>query len=385
MAHFRVAPFAVTDAGTVGTVSINRTHPLSTVRSGPAIRTRTATVSRITQRFIQAAARLGTINAELIVRAGIETLCTHKPGRTDTLSRHPIAVGTVEAFATVRTLQPIPSGLAAIRTHRTGIPGRTNALTRLRIARSTVLAATLRLALFPVRTSWTCFRAEWSSESRRTVTFPGHMIALATVFALTDFGTVLAESIAGTRFLTVATLKASVTLAATIGSITRCTVHTLARLLTVRSPYVRWTANVTGFASKSFVAAAHVRIHTRAVAATCLTLRYAVRFVLIELVADATFLHDSLLVDGARFVHGSDLDAVRGAAWRYAETPLLIPFLVRFLLWGSYRDGNVFHFLTNVRALQVVILDEFGIRQSGAIAVDGHQQYYHREGWYRSA
>lgn len=375
MAHFRVAPLAVTDAGTVRSVTINRTHPLATVRSGPPVRARAAAIGRITQRLIQTATRLGTINAELIVRTGIETLGTHKPGRAQALARHPITVGTVEAFATVRTLQPIPAGLAAIGAHRTGITGRTNTLTRHRIARSTVLAATFRLALFPMRSGRTRVRTQWSGKSWRTVTFPRHIITLATVLALTDFGTVLPESIARARFLAVPALKASVTLAATVRGITRCTVHTLARLFAVRAPHVRWTTNVTGFASKSFVTAAHVRIDARAITATCLTVRYAVRFVLSQPVADATFLHDSLLDDGARFVHGSDLDAVRGTAGRYAETPLLVPLLVRFLLRRRYRDGNVFHFLANVRSLQVVILDEFAILQSTAVAVYGHQQY----------
>lgn len=181
MAHFRVAPLAVTDAGTVCTVSINRTHPLRTVRTGPTIRTRTASISRITQPFIQAATRLRTINTELIARTGIETLRAHKPRCTEALARHPIAVSAVEAFATVRTLQPIPAGLAAICTHRTGVTGRTNALTRHWIARTTVLAATFRLALFPVRTSGTCFCTQWSSKSCRAITFPGHIITLAAV------------------------------------------------------------------------------------------------------------------------------------------------------------------------------------------------------------
>lgn len=96
---------------------------------------------------------------------------------------------------------------------------------------------------------------------------------------------------------------------------------------------------VTRFASISFVAPAHVRVDARAVHAARLTLRYAVQLLLVQLVADAALLHDALVDDGARFVHRPDLDAVRRTAGRYAETPLLVPLLVRFLARCRYRDG----------------------------------------------
>lgn len=67
------------------------------------------------------------------------------------------------------------------------------------------------------------------------------MIALATVLTLADLGTILPEPIARARFLAVPALEATATLTATVGRIAYCPVRTLARLLAVRAPNVRWT------------------------------------------------------------------------------------------------------------------------------------------------
>lgn len=155
MAHFGVVPEAVACAGTVGTVLMDRTNTLTAVGTGPPVRTAALPVGRITGCPVLAAARLGAVDAVLAVRAGIETLGPHKPGRADTLSRHAITVGPVEAFAPFGAPQPVQTRLAAVRADRARVPGRTNTLTRHRIARSTVLAAALRLTLSSMRSRGT--------------------------------------------------------------------------------------------------------------------------------------------------------------------------------------------------------------------------------------
>lgn len=97
--------------------------------------------------------------------------------------------------------------------------------------------------------------------------------------------------------------------------------------------------------------------------------------ILTEGVTDAALLHDALLDDGARFVHYSALDSVRGAAGRYAEAPLLVPLLVSFLPWGRYRYSDILNLLAHVRALQMVILDDFG--KSLRAAVGAYRQHDH--------
>lgn len=165
--HFRVVPFAVTHAGTVRPVPTLGTDPLPTICTLPPVRAGAAPVGRITDALVLAPARLGTVDAVLIVRAGVETLGAHKPGRTDALARHPVAVGAVEAFAPLRALQPVPAGLAAVGAHHAGETGRTNTLTRHWIARSAVLAAALRLTLGPVRTGRARFGAAKKSKKAR--------------------------------------------------------------------------------------------------------------------------------------------------------------------------------------------------------------------------
>lgn len=101
--------------------------------------------------------------------------------------------------------------------------------------------------------------------------------------------------------------------------------------------------------------------------------------ILAERVTDAAVLHDLLLDDGARFVHHSALDAVRGAAGRYAEAPLLVPLLVSFLPWCRYRYSDILNLLAHVRAFQMVILDDFGKSLRTTVGAyrqqDRHQQH----------
>lgn len=102
MAHFGIVPGAVACPGTVGSVLIDRTNTLATVGTGPPVRTAAFPIRRITRCPVLAAARLGAVDAVLAVRAGIKTLGPHKPGRTDTLARHAVTVGPVEAFTAFR-------------------------------------------------------------------------------------------------------------------------------------------------------------------------------------------------------------------------------------------------------------------------------------------
>lgn len=378
MTHFRVAGVALADAGTVRTVLIVRADALPTVGPRPPIRTRAASVGRIARCPILAAARFRAVDTEQVAGTGIQTLGAHKPGRTDTLARHPVAIGPVEAFTPIRTLEPVQTRLATVGTNQSRIPGRTNTLTRDRIARPTVLAAALRLALPTVRSCWAAFRAEWTGESWRTETLARHVIARAAIFAPAHLGTVLPKPMAGAFLLTVPALVPTLTATATVGRIANRIVHALALLRTVRTPQIRWTLNVAGLAGVTLIAAAHVRLNALAVPASGLTFRHAVLLPLVQFVPDAALLHDALLDDRARLVHRPDLDPVRRTAGWYAQAPLLVPLLVCFLARCRYRDGDVFHFLAHVRALQVVILDEFGKRRHDTgEAGRGQDQQYH--------
>lgn len=374
MAHFGITPVAVTNAGAVRAVPVGRADALPTVDRGPPVRAGTLAIGRITGCPVLAAARLRAVDTVLAGRARVETLGTHKTGRTDALARHPVAVGPVEALAPIRTLQPVQTRLAAVGADRAGVPGRTNTLTRYRIARSAVLAATLGLALRTVRARGTRFRAEWSGESCRAVTLPRDVVALAAVLALANLGAVLPEAIAGARFLAVAALEAALARTASVGGVADRVVGALAPLRAVRAPQIQWTLNITALSGVSLVAPADVRFDALTIPAARLTLRHAVHLIVAQHVPDAALLHDALLDDGARFVHRSNLDPVRRAAGRNAEAPLLVPLLVRLLPWRCYRDGDVLDLLAHVRPLQVVILDDFGEPRDTTVGA-GREQY----------
>lgn len=230
-----------------------------------------------------------------------------------------------------------------------------------------------------MRTRGTRFHAKRSGESCRTVAFPGDVIALATVRTLAYLGTVLSEAIAGTRFLAVATLVSALAVATSVGCIADRVIRALALLGAIRAPSIRWTFRIATLSGVSFIAPADIGLDALAIPTAGLTLRRAMILILAEGVTDAALLHDALLDDGARFVHCSDLDSVRGAAGRYSEAPLLVPLLVSFIPWCRYRYGNILNLLAHVRALQMVILDDFGKRLRATVGAyrqqDRHRQH----------
>lgn len=195
MTHFSIFSVAFALAGAILAVPIVGTDTQPTVRSGPASRAGTHSGSRIALGTVQAAASFRTVNPISVRRARVQTFGTHESGCADTFSRDMVTICPVEALTLPSTVQSIPLTLTTVSTHRSRVTGWANTLTRLGIAASSILTAAVRPTLVTMFTFRTFLATHWSGESRGTIALARYRIALATVQTLAHLVAILAESI----------------------------------------------------------------------------------------------------------------------------------------------------------------------------------------------